>query len=289
MTETAKVRVEVLDHGYIELIEPYGHGNDGEGLDSATGMGSDFEVGIIEAARQSTQGSFRGWDQDAKLLQYLYDHKHATPFECAGMIIEVRAPIFVFREWHRHRTQSYNEMSARYSPLPPLYYVPTVERVMMNTGKQGGSVGPNVSDIETAKFWINTSLRGVYENCEAMYQDALAVGVPKELARVLMPVGHYTQMRANANLRNWLSFLTLRLDPAAQWEIRQYALAVGRLIEATFPRTWALFNSPSAYDRLVAAVRASLDALDITCLNHREDIPRDLCNCPVCELTRLLP
>src|SRR6185437_1734218 len=100
---------------------------------------ADCERGIIEAARQSTQGSFRGWGQDAKLLRYLHEHKHATPFEFAGMVIEVQAPIFVFREWHRHRTQSYNEMSARYSPLPDLCYVPD----WANVGERGAAAAAN--------------------------------------------------------------------------------------------------------------------------------------------------
>ena len=112
------MRIEVLDHGYVQFVEAWGTGHEQEGV-------ADYEVGIIEAARQSTQGDFRGWGDDRKLLKYLHDNKHATPFEFAAMVIEVQAPIFVFREWHRHRTQSYNEMSARYAPLPDLYYTRT--------------------------------------------------------------------------------------------------------------------------------------------------------------------
>lgn len=110
------MKVQVLDHGYVELIEAWGTGRDGVSSDPGGEHRFDLEVGIIEAARQSTAKGFQGWESDAKLLKYLYDHKHDTPFEFAGMVIEVQAPIFVFREWHRHRTQSYNEMSARYTP-----------------------------------------------------------------------------------------------------------------------------------------------------------------------------
>src|SRR3990167_3384931 len=122
---TMEAKINVLDHGFVRLVEVWGKGDAGEP-----------EAGIIEAARQSTQGSFRGWELDEKLLRFLYcnDPKHATPFEFAGMVIEVQAPIFVFREWHRHRTQSYNEMSARYTPLPDVNYVPSVERLMINAG-----------------------------------------------------------------------------------------------------------------------------------------------------------
>lgn len=230
-------QIPVLDHGYVRFVEAWGRGDAGEP-----------EAGIIEAARQSTQGSFRGWEHDEKLLAYLFNSKppHATPFEFAGMVIEVQAPIFVFREWHRHRTQSYNEMSARYAPLPDLNYIPTIERLMMGavatSNKQAGTVkGARVID-EVAARRFRLKLEDRYRVAEEDYQGALSDGVPKELARVLLPVGRYSRMRASTCLRNWLAFLTLRADPAAQWEIRQFALAVGQIVAEQFPRTWGLFS-----------------------------------------------
>jgi thymidylate synthase (FAD) len=230
--------INVLDHGYVKFIESWGTG------DLAETNNDDFECGIIEAARQSTQGSFRGWEQDEKLLGTLYRNKHSTPFEFAGMVIEVQAPIFVFREWHRHRTQSYNEMSARYSPLPDLNYVPSIERVLIDGGsnKQAQAAqGANKLDDVYASFFINR-LKASYQECQDDYEKSLSQGVPKELARLLLPVGRYSKMRASANLRNWLSFLSLRLDVMAQWEIRQYAEAVAVIIEQVFPRTYKLFK-----------------------------------------------
>jgi thymidylate synthase (FAD) len=94
--------IKVLDHGFVRLIETWGSGEAGVP-----------EAGIIEAARQSTQGAFRGWETDEKLLRFMYENNHNSPFEFCGAVIEIQAPIFVFREWHRHRTQSYSEMSAR--------------------------------------------------------------------------------------------------------------------------------------------------------------------------------
>jgi thymidylate synthase (FAD) len=231
------MKSQVLDHGYVQFVEAWGKGSD-----SDNDGRSDYEIGIIEAARQSTQGSFRGWERDMKLLEFLYSNKHETPFEFAGMVIEVQAPIFVFREWHRHRTQSYNEMSARYSPLPDLYYVPTVGRVMANGGdnKQAQGLHP-VERAEHADYFIK-SLMDAYTFAEHEYQQALKDGVPKELARLVMPVGHYSRMRASANLRNWLGFLTLRMDEKAQWEIRQFANAVGVVIADKFPHVWSLFK-----------------------------------------------
>lgn len=226
----------VLDHGYVKFIESWGS-----------------DERIIEAARMSTGKGFRGWGPnfegvpnkpgDEKLLRYLYENKHATPFEMAGLIIEVQAPIFVFREWHRHRTQSYNEMSARYTPLPDLNYVPTVERLLLNskTNKQAGTISDAEELTEQGAAEFIESLTNMYRLQESMYQHSLRHGVPKELARIMLPVGRYSRMRASANLRNWLAFLTLRLAPGAQWEIRAYANAVGKCIRELFPRTWELF------------------------------------------------
>jgi thymidylate synthase (FAD) len=249
------MKVEVLDHGYVELVEAWGQGRielEKGGRDFIDGQqfGNeviDHEVGIIEAARQSTQGSFRGWDQDAKLLKYLYEHKHLTPFEFSGMVLEVQAPIFVFREWHRHRTQSYNEMSARYAALPDLYYMPELPNLMERgnvdtRNKQARADHRHPAELvdSRAKTWL-AAVREAYDHLERLYKDALADGVPKELARITMPVGHYSRMRTSTSLRNWLQFLTLRMDPAAQWEIRMFANAVAQVVRTTFPRTWQLF------------------------------------------------
>ena len=226
--------IKVLDHGYVKLIEIYGS-----------------DERIVEAARMSTNKGFLGWGTlekpgDEKLLKYLYEHKHMTPFEMAGMIIEIQAPIFVFREWHRHRTQSYNELSARYTPLPNLNYIPTIERIMINAGtsnKQAGTIkdAEVLNEHEARDFQEKTMT--IYNNLEYLYQEFLKKGIPKELARIILPVGRYSRMRASANLRNWLAFLTLRIAKEAQWEIRQYANVVGQLISENFPRTWELFNN----------------------------------------------
>lgn len=259
---------QVLDHGYCALVESWGS-----------------DERIVEAARMSTGKGFLGWGGpcdgpahlfaasannaesaqclnegcpkckgsglvvgDEKLLKYLWENKHGTPFEMAGMTIEIQAPIVVFREWHRHRTQSYNEISARYSPLPDVNYLPTVERCMVVNGanKQAGAIGgADQLTHESALEWL-AELVEVYEHAERVYQSGLRRGIPKEVARLPVPVGRYSRMRASANLRNWLAFLTLRSDHvpsgrAAQWEIRQFANAVGDLIAEAFPRTWALF------------------------------------------------
>jgi thymidylate synthase (FAD) len=227
------VRIQLLDHGYIEIVEHWGS-----------------DERIIEAARMSTDKGFQGWGTvetpgDEKLLRYLWEHKHATPFEMAGAIVEVQAPIFVFREWHRHRTQSFNELSARYTPMPDLNYVPTVERMLLGGGhltKQAGSIAGADALNETSAEFSRIDIERSYRQAEQDYQTMLKRGVPKELARLVIPVGRYSRMRASANLRNWLAFLTLRNHPAAQWEIRQYASALQSILAGRFPRTLALFT-----------------------------------------------
>jgi thymidylate synthase (FAD) len=268
MDTPTSFRRHLLDHGYLKLVDAWGR----DGLEEAVG-----EESIIAAARMSTGKGFLGWGKstcrlcrwegqpadfqrgcpgcshektydyqpgDEKLLRFLYENKHATPFEMAGITVEVMAPIFVFREWHRHRTQSFNEMSARYIPLPDVNHVPSVDRLMLNskTNKQAGTVQgaeeltPGVAELDRRE------LEEEWARQEAFYQRRLKRGVPKELARTHIGTGRYSRMRASANLRNWLGFVTLRSAPAAMWEIRMYSDALGELVGQLFPRTWALFQ-----------------------------------------------
>ena len=181
----------------------------------------------------------KGWDE--KLLAYLWKHKHMTPFEMAGMIMEVQAPIFVLREWQRHRTQSFNELSARYSELPDLFYVPSIERIMHGKQAIKNKQGSDVGFLHAEASTISDTIRRGYERSRSEYSGLLHNGVARELSRLLVPVGQYSRMRASANLRNWLDFLTLRTAEGAQYEIRVYANVVAGLIAETFPRTYALW------------------------------------------------
>lgn len=259
-----KTEFKVLDHGYLKYVEHWGS-----------------DERIIEAARMSTGKGFLGWEPgpcptcngtkmvwdgiinsgdykecrdcegkgtirgDKFLLRFLWENKHHTPFEMPGLTVEVQAPIMVFREWHRHRVPwGYNEMSARYTPLPDVNYIPSVERLMIGSdgrNKQAGTIKEAEVLSEDSAKDFRARLGWMYEEQERIYQWALKAGVPKELARVHLPVGRYSRMRATANLRGWLTFLILRMAPSAQWEIRRYANAAGEMISELFPRTWALF------------------------------------------------
>lgn len=250
----------ILDHGYVELKQAWGSDED-----------------IIAAARQSTDGQFRGWGPlpcpeceksetpgtlwdgtvlmqcanckgtgkipgDERLLKYLYEHRHATPFEMAGLTVEVQAPIFVFRQWQRHRTQSYNEMSGRYTQLPEMCYVPTIERLRASAAKSTNKQARGGGELSTNPEVLQKDLRRAYKFARNTYEMHLRAGVSDELARIVLPVAQYSRMWASAKLRNWLEFMTLRCDEHAQWETRQYAWAVADLVEQLFPRTYDLWN-----------------------------------------------
>lgn len=221
---------QVLDHGYIKFIRGYGS-----------------DRAVIEDARMSTMKGFRGWARDSRLLEYLYTHKHMTPFEGSGATFEIKAPILVFREWHRHRTQSYSEMSGRYVELPNENYIPEAGRILdacSAVSKNKQLQGVNASQVKgyTDAYKVQEQLRVEYRCQQLTYESLLAQGLPKELARISLPVGRYSVMRATGNLRNWLAFLTLRSDPAAQYEIRVYAEQLEAILERKFPRTLALFK-----------------------------------------------
>ena len=266
------IQTKVLDHGYCNLIESWGSderviesarmstqkGFEGWGLEETCGRCNGKKTFVVwgDSERDEEDDPSRPCPAcrgagvriekpgDEKLLRFLWENRHSTPFEMAGATFEVQAPIFVMREWHRHRVPfGYSEASARYSPLPDLNYVPTVERLMINskTNKQAGTIkGSDELTLEKAETFRG-SLSAIYETAEGLYQEALLAGVPKELARIHLPVGRYSKMRATSNLRGWLAFLALRNAPSAQYEIRVYAEAIQTMLARQFPRTLALF------------------------------------------------
>lgn len=214
-------KINVLDHGFIRLVDH---------------MGSDLSV--IRAARNSYDAAWRAGEDtgsDTKLMQYLWKNHHTTPFEAATFTFEVKAPIFVFRQWHRHRTWSYNEVSARYTELPSDYYIPRPELIgaQSKSSKQARDVGGVFDEERTGSVvWA------MEEHCKLAfrtYHQFLDMGVPRELARMVLPLNTYSKMFATVNLMNLFKFLTLRTHQHAQYEIRVYADAVIPLIKPSFP------------------------------------------------------
>lgn len=192
----------------------------------------------VLSARVSHAGSGKtGGDPEAdrKLMSFLAEHKHMTPFEHQTVTFRVKAPIFVFREWHRHRTQSFSEMSMRYCSDPVgSFFKPVTWRLQEFKNKQSsaGSLSP---ELAQKAYDI---LDQTYERCLIAYNQLLDLGVCREQARIIVPVGNYTEMYATANVRNWFGFWLLRKDPNAQLEIRVFADAINEMMLQIYPETW---------------------------------------------------
>lgn len=195
----------------------------------------------LEAARMST-GNPTGVDlaKDIKLRQYLWDNDHHSPFEFSTLTVEVECPIFVARQWMRHRTFSYNEFSGRYARMPMAFWTPEEFRQQGDANKQAG-VGALPKDVQTrAAIEYATAIAGAYD----AYEQLLKLGVCREQARAVLPVATMTKFRVTGNLRNWLHFLRLRLDPHAQKEIRDDAEHVARIIQQYWPLTYTAARMP---------------------------------------------
>jgi len=206
----------VLDHGYVRLVDS---------------MGGD--LAISRAARVSYDAPPR--EEDEKLIRYLMENRHTTPFEAVVLTFEVKAPIFVFRQWHRHRTWSYNEVSARYTELPEEFYVPRPESVGVQSAnnKQGRDLDAVVDpeSVERAR----RIMRNQNEDAFAAYRDLLREGVSRELARSVLPLATYSRMFATVNLHNLFHFIRLRSHGHAQYEIRVYSDAMAELAKMVAP------------------------------------------------------
>ena len=224
-------------------------------VDLVDWMGSDASV--VSAARVSVVGSeasqYDEDDADATehygLINYLMANRHGTPFEHNSMKFRIEAPIFVFREFHRHRIGwSYNEMSGRYTELAPTFHIPGDERPLVNAGS---SARPRM-ERGTFEQWERQRDRmmAAYEQAYATYLDALKEGVAKEVAREVLPVGIFSTMYATANARSIMAFLSLRThEPEAafpsrpQYEIEQVARCIEALFAAKFPLIYKAFDA----------------------------------------------
>ena len=221
-------KIDVLDHGFVRFVDH---------------MGSDLSV--VRAARVSYAAAWRAGEDDgsdARLIRYLWKNKHSTPFEAVTFTFEVKAPIFVYRQWHRHRTWSYNELSARYRELPEEFYVPAADVIgeQAKDNKQSRVI-TDVAD-ETSAGMIKLACGASF----GIYRDLLARGVPRELARGVLPLNTYSHMFGTVNMLNLFKFLTLRCDGHAQWEIRQYANAMLHLIRPVVPECVRAWEGESA-------------------------------------------
>jgi len=218
-------KIDVLDHGFVRLIDS---------------MGTDLSV--VRAARVSYDADWRAGNDnvgDQKLINYLWKNKHSTPFEAVTFTFEIKAPIFVLRQWHRHRTWSYNELSARYKELPEEFYIPKPEQIT----KQSTDNKQMRTDKQHAMAdRFRNEMIACNRHSFKLYKQMIADGCPRELARSILPVATYSHMFATVNLLNLMKFLTLRSHEHAQFEIRVYADAMLELAKTVAPVCMSAFE-----------------------------------------------
>jgi thymidylate synthase (FAD) len=219
----AQGSIPVLDHGFVRLDEA---------------MADDLSVvngARVSFARHKTEMD----DSDAGLIRFLMRERHGTPFEHNAFRFHIRAPIFVAREWFRHRVGSFNEFSMRYARATDDFYIPAPEDVRTQVGKPGAySFEPVPDDVaETTR----EELRQVYEAAYAAYEKLVELGVARELARAALPVGAYTEFYWTVNARALMNFLSLRNSETAQREIRRYAEACEKFLAERMPITYEAF------------------------------------------------
>jgi len=218
-------KIDVLDHGFVRLVDH---------------MGGDLS--IVRAARVSYDADWREGDEksDAKLINYLMKNHHTSPFEAVTLTFEVKAPIFVFRQWHRHRTWSYNEISARYTELDEGYYVPALDQITtQSTSNKQMRTNEQHPDAQVIATQIDIACGVSF----GVYKQLIEKGVPRELARSVLPVAAYSRMFASVDLHNLFNFLRLRTHEHAQYEIRVYADAMLELAKTVAPVACEAFEN----------------------------------------------
>jgi thymidylate synthase (FAD) len=214
--------MQVLDLGRVELLDTFGD-----------------DLTVVNAARVSyNKESTELTSKDEKLIKFLAEHNHVTPFFHPQIRMRLKMPIFVAREWYRHQIGfARNEVSRRYVDYEPEMYCPELVRERDEKLKQGSKLGA-VSDNALAVAMI----KNANESAAELYQELLDMGVAPEVARTVLPQGMYTEFIETGSLAAYARLCNLRLDPSAQWEIRQYAEAVSNLLREKFPVSWAALS-----------------------------------------------
>lgn len=218
------IHKKVLNKGFVTLVDM---------------MGDDSRV--LDAARVSTGASSKGEDKDRRLINYLMKNRHHTPFEKIVFEWHIRCPIFVARQWMRHRIGSYNEESARYRELEFDVFRPAEWRKQAKDNHQGSSE-EKFNNVESAQ--LDCILEESYRKAENVYHTLLEAGVAREIARTVLPMGTYTEFYWTVNMRALMNFISLRDHPHAQWEIQQYAKAIREIVKETnkTPMSWEAFE-----------------------------------------------
>lgn len=270
-------KIDVLDHGFVRLvsytqpvpveqtriiIEETGEQTSLYG--QPAGWTGDLE--IVRNARVSYDADWRAGESesaDAHLINYLMRNRHTSPFEAMVFTFEIKCPLFIARQWHRHRTWAYNEISARYAELPEEFYVPRPEHVGKQSkhNKQVRDIVPSMDRHDYMRALDSTVM--IRQECERSfitYRALIERGVPREIARSVLPTATYTRYFGTVSLHNLFHFIRLRSHEHAQWEIRQYADALLNLIRPVCPSAVAAFEEdcePRPWDETIReAIRA---------------------------------
>lgn len=231
--------IPVLDYGFVRYIDH---------------MGSDQR--ICEAARISYKAPSKGPAQDEKLIEYLWKNKHTSPFEMGKITFNIKLPIFVMRQYVRHRMQNLNEVSARYTELPSEFYIPKVWRKQDAKNKQSSIsddyFNPSLSLLESPNeyglrdiYTCNNASSALIEHCARcynLYKQMLEKGISREMARMVLPINIYTEIYACWDMKNLLHFITLRDDSHAQYEIQEYGRAIKKICNVLFPITMKVYE-----------------------------------------------
>ncbi len=235
--------IPVLDHGFVRVIDY---------------MGDD--AAIVQAARVSYGAGTKAARDDTGLIRYLMRHWHSTPFEMCEVKLHVKLPVFVARQWIRHRTANVNEYSARYSILDREFYIPAPEHLAAQSSVNNQGRGEVLGEAEAARVLalLREDATRAYDHYEAMLSQEGQAGLARELARMNLPANIYTQWYWKTDLHNLFHFLRLRADAHAQYEIRAYAEAICEVVKDWVPAAWGAFE-----DYRLNAVQLSGPALKV--------------------------
>ncbi|KAA0914777.1 FAD-dependent thymidylate synthase [Aquicoccus porphyridii] len=249
--------IPVLDHGFVRVIDY---------------MGDD--AAICQAARVSYGKGTKSVQNDEGLIRYLMRHWHSTPFEMCEVKLHVKLPVFVARQWIRHRTANVNEYSARYSILDREFYIPAREALAAQSSVNNQGRGEGLTDEEAAR--VLDILKGDAARCYDHYEEMISgdgqAGLARELARMNLPANIYTQWYWKVDLHNLMHFLRLRADAHAQYEIRVYADAICQVVADWVPFAWKAFEdyrmgAVTFSAQMVACLRRMLAGEEVTAEN----------------------
>ena len=249
LTNLDTLQINCLDKGFVKLVDAM----------PRLVPGTTADYAIVQAARVSYGDGTKSVSEDRGLIRYLLRHTHTTPFEMVEFKFHCKMPIFVARQWIRHRTANVNEYSGRYSVMKDEFYIPDLDNIRQQskTNKQGGDQQMSTMDAQGFLDVLNETCDKAY----ATYQEYIEKGVAREQSRMILPVNNYTEWYWKIDLHNLFHFLGLRCDKHAQMEIRVFADAMLKLIEPIVPVAVEAWNDYHDHHGAIKLTRLEIEAL----------------------------